>query len=46
LKTPADTPGQIGLDSWELMRKDGRWWIAAVTNEIPTPERPLPEELR
>jgi len=46
LKTPADTPGQIGLDGWSLMKKDGRWWIAAVSNEIPTPERPLPEELR
>jgi hypothetical protein len=46
LKTPADSPGQIGLDSWELVRKDGRWWIAAVTNDIPTPQRPLPEELR
>ena len=46
LKTPADTPGQVGLDSWELMKKDGRWWIAAVTNDIPTPQRPLPEELR
>ncbi len=46
LKTPADAPGQVGLDSWALMKKDGRWWIAAVTNEIPTPERPLPEELR
>lgn len=46
LKTPTDSPGQIGLDSWELMRKEGRWWIAAVTNDIPTPQRPLPEELR
>ncbi|MDH4195797.1 MAG: hypothetical protein OEW05_00155 [Candidatus Aminicenantes bacterium] len=46
LKTPADAPGQIGLDSWALMRKDGRWWIAAITNDIPTPQRPLPEELR
>jgi hypothetical protein len=46
LKTPADSPGQIGLDSWELMKKDGRWWIAAVTNEIPTPDRPLPADLR
>lgn len=46
LKTPADTPGQIGLDSWTLLRKDGRWWIASIANEIPTPDRPLPEDLR
>ena len=46
MRTPADAPGQLGLDSWELMRKDGRWWIVAVTNDIPTPQRPLPEELR
>jgi hypothetical protein len=46
LKTPADTPGQIGLDSWTLLRRDGRWWIASVANDIPTPDRPLPAELR
>ena len=46
LKTPATSPGQLGLDSWELLNKDGRWWIVAVTNDIPTPQAPLPEELR
>jgi hypothetical protein len=35
-----------GVDSFSLIRKDGRWWIAAVTNEIPGPDRPLPEQLR
>lgn len=45
-KTPADAPGQIGLDSWTLMKKDGRWWIVSCANEIPTPTRPLPEDLR
>jgi hypothetical protein len=45
-KTPADSPGQLGLDSWGLMKKDGRWWIVSVTNDVVTPQRPLPEELR
>lgn len=39
-------PPQQGIDSWELVRRDGRWWIAAVTNEIVTAERPVPPELR
>lgn len=45
-KTPANLPGQVGLDSWSLMNKDGRWWIVSVTNDIVTPQRPLPPELR
>jgi len=45
-KTPADSPGQIGLDSWTLMKKDGRWWIVSCANEIPTPDKPLPVDLR
>ena len=46
LKTPPDTPGQFGLDSWALMKKDGRWWVVSVTNDVVTPQRLLPEELR
>jgi hypothetical protein len=46
LKTPEDSPGQLGLDSWGLMKKDGRWWIVSVSNDVVTPQRPLPEELR
>jgi ketosteroid isomerase-like protein len=46
LKTPPETPGQIGLDSWALMKKDERWWVVSVTNDVVTPQRPLPEELR
>ncbi len=42
----SERPPQQGVDSFELIRRDGRWWIAAVTNELPTPERPLPSELR
>lgn len=37
---------QQGVDNFLLIKRDGKWWIAAVTNEIPGPERPLPPELR
>ena len=39
-------PPQRGVDSWLLVRRDGRWLIAAATNEIVTPARPVPPELR
>ncbi len=45
-KTPPDLPGQIGLDSWALMKKEDRWWVVSVTNDIVSPQKPLPEELR
>jgi hypothetical protein len=44
--TGAPMAPQQGVDSWLLVRHDGRWLIAAVTNEIVTPERPIPPELR
>lgn len=44
--TPADTPGQLGLDSFSLMKKDERWWIVSIANDVITPQNPLPEELR
>jgi hypothetical protein len=45
-KTPADAPGQLGLDSFALMKKDGRWWIVSIMNDVVTPQNPLPEDLR
>ena len=39
-------PPQQGIDSWLLVRRDGRWLIAGATNEIVTPARPVPPELR
>lgn len=39
-------PPQQGVDSFHLIKRDGRWWIAGILNEIPTPERPVPEVLR
>jgi hypothetical protein len=37
---------QQGVDSWLLVRREGRWFIAAATNEIVTAARPVPSELR
>lgn len=43
--TGSERPPQKGVDSFQLVRKDGRWWIASVVNELPTQDRPLPAEL-
>jgi len=39
-------PAQAGVDSFQLVRRDGAWLVASITNEIPTPDRPIPEVLR
>ena len=36
---------QQGVDSFQLIRKDGRWWIVSIVNEIPMADRPVPAEL-
>src|SRR5262245_61664209 len=41
-----DKPAQPGVDSIELVRKDGRWWIAAITNDLPNAENPIPTALQ
>ena len=41
----ARAPSQ-GVDGFSLIRKDGRWLIVSITNEIPTADRPIPEVLR
>jgi hypothetical protein len=38
-------PSNIGLDSIELVRRDGRWLIVSITNEVELPGRTLPEHL-
>lgn len=35
-----------GVDSFSLIKKDGRWKIVAITNELPAAERPIPAVLR
>jgi hypothetical protein len=47
----AEIPGvgrtpQQGVDSFQLARRAGTWLIASILNEIPTPDRPVPEVLR
>ena len=34
---------RAGVDSFQLIKRDGRWWIASITNERPSADRPLPE---
>jgi hypothetical protein len=41
-----ERPPQQGVDSFQLIRKEDRWWIVSITNEIPTPEHPVPAELQ
>jgi hypothetical protein len=36
-------PPQQGVDSFQLLKKDGQWLIVSIVNEIPTAEKPVPE---
>ena len=45
LMTPPGQRSEVGLDSFGLVRMDGRWWIASITNDVARPGRPLPAEL-
>jgi len=36
----------IGVDSFQLVKRDGRWWIVSITNDLPNSENPIPVELR
>jgi hypothetical protein len=39
-------PAAPGVDSIELIRRDGRWWIAAITNDLPNEAHPIPAALK
>jgi len=41
----APMPPTVGVDSWSLVRRNGRWWVAACTNDLVTREHPIPPEL-
>lgn len=42
----SERPPQQGVDSFQLIKKAGRWWIVSITNEIPTIDRPVPPALQ
>ncbi len=40
-----ERPPQQGVDSVQLVRRQGAWRIVAITNELPSAELPVPAEL-
>jgi hypothetical protein len=38
-------PPSRGVDSIDLVRRDGRWWIASIVNDLPGDQHPLPPRL-
>jgi hypothetical protein len=43
--TDSPRPPTVGVDVINLIQKDGRWWIASIVNDLPTPENPVPKQL-
>lgn len=43
--TDSDHPPTRGVDCVDLVRKDGRWWIASIVNDLPDAENPVPARL-
>jgi len=41
-----DYPPQQGVDSFHLIKTEKGWKIMSIVNEIVTPERPIPDNLR
>jgi hypothetical protein len=39
-------PPQQGLDFWQLIKKDNRWWIISITNEVISKTVQIPDELK
>jgi hypothetical protein len=40
-----ERPPTLGVDSFQLIQKDGRWWIVSITNDLPNQDNPIPAEL-
>ena len=36
-------PVRRGINSFQLLRHDGRWWIAAITFDVELPDNPIPD---
>jgi len=45
-RIPGINSNRQGVDSIHLIRVDGVWKIVSLLNELPTAERPIPEDLR
>ena len=45
-RIPGSDRSSKGVDSFQLVKTGGRWWIASILNEIPGPGKPLPEVLK
>jgi hypothetical protein len=41
----SERPPQRGLDSWHLMKRDGRWWVVSVVNDSEPGAGPIPDEV-
>ncbi len=41
---PSQRPPQRGLDSWHLMKTDGRWKVISVVNDSEVAVGPIPDE--
>jgi len=44
--TGSERPPQQGIDNFSLIKRNDGWRIISVTNEIVTPDRPVPGELQ
>jgi hypothetical protein len=44
--TGSERPPQKGVDNFSLIKGNNGWRIISVTNEIPAPDRPLPDVLQ
>lgn len=46
LHSPADdAPFSRGVNSIQLVRDEGRWWLVSIAWDVEEPEAPIPEEL-
>src|SRR5690606_17373921 len=44
--SPDSDPGAGGINSVQLVRSDGRWWIAGIAWDVETATNPIPEGYR
>jgi hypothetical protein len=42
----SERPPSLGVDFYHLIKKNGRWWITSVVNEVLRPGVDIPEKLK